>query len=126
MIRKCIMRQKNSFKTTTELYIGHLLLCMGPYCCSYTQSNSIGKNNFSFASSYQSKIVSGLGMGAFSSSSFIPSVLECHWVQTCAGLVHAAIVSVSSNVYRSCCVKRPCFHGVLYPLWFLQSFHRVP
>lgn len=47
-------------------------------------------------------------------------------VQTCAGPVLAASVSVSSCELCLCSFIGPCFLGVLHPLWLLLFLHPLP
>lgn len=46
-----------------------------------------------------------------------------HLAWTCANLMSAATVSVSSCMCQPCCVWRCCFFGVIHHLWLLRYFY---
>lgn len=81
----------------------------------YTHGILLEKTNFSLVICYLLEITSGLGMEAFVSS-FYPSGTD---------LLHLCMLPQSLWVHM-CIIyvifMKPCFIGILHPLWFLKSF----
>ena len=68
------------------------------------RTTALGETSYSFASGNQLEIPSGVGIWPCVCP-FLPQLKDPMWCRlTCADLVHADPISISSYVHWSCCV----------------------